>query len=241
MNADDGLKTYLSLAVEEYKTLRDESKQASINMWTAMQWGGAFIGLIAAAALSQWSAPSPATPLALDIAVPIFSLFLMLFWLGEAARFKRAGDYLCLVEQKLTLLLRTAEAIPTALNTEWPEQQRRAEYALNLRPSIAAGPFDFIVEDPVAWEQWLRARKGRSAIDGHLERLYQARLAFFMVLSFGSLGFGVVYFLTSINSRITTGQHIAMLGIGGCLLVVQFGLALAVGLQLRRTMKNIRP
>lgn len=32
------IKTYIALVTEEYKTLRDESKQASINMWTAMQW-----------------------------------------------------------------------------------------------------------------------------------------------------------------------------------------------------------
>jgi hypothetical protein len=43
--SDDAIKTYVALAGEEYSTLRDESKQASINMWTAMQWGSALIGI----------------------------------------------------------------------------------------------------------------------------------------------------------------------------------------------------
>lgn len=34
----DDVKQYLSLLAEEYKSLRDESKQASINMFAALRW-----------------------------------------------------------------------------------------------------------------------------------------------------------------------------------------------------------
>src|SRR6266516_2526583 len=105
MDAEDALKIYIALVTEEYKTLRDESKQASVNMWTAVQWGAVFIGATIGLGLTQWTAGGPITPLAFDIVVPSFSGFIMAFWLGEAARFKRVGDYLCLVEQKLSFLL----------------------------------------------------------------------------------------------------------------------------------------
>jgi len=45
---DNGIH-YLSILAEEYKSLRDESKQASINMFAALRWGAAVLGVVIAA------------------------------------------------------------------------------------------------------------------------------------------------------------------------------------------------
>jgi hypothetical protein len=165
MTEDNEAKAYISLATEEYRTLREESKQASINMWTAMQWGSALIGVSVGVGLSQWSASNPATALAFDVVVPVFACLMMLFWLGEAARFKRAGDYLCLLEGKLSLILRSTNQVPATLSSVWPEMQRRAEADLNMLPVAAGSDSELVVAAPLAWEQWLRVTRGRSVID----------------------------------------------------------------------------
>ncbi len=210
---DNGVTTYISLATEEYKTLRAESIQASVNMWTAMQWGSALIGVTIGIGLSQWNVTNPATPLAFDIVVPTFAALMMAFWLGEAARFKRVGDYLCLVEQKLSLVFESNGLVPGVLRTSWPDIQRKAERALNLRSSDSASAGELIISDPVSWEQWLRARKGRSVIDGHLSILYAVRLGFFLVLAWGSWLAGLFYAYTA-PSILASAAHITILALG---------------------------
>jgi len=238
MTDDDALKIYIALATEEYKTLRDESKQSNINMWTAMQWGGALIGVTIGVGLSQWTAPSPVTPLAFDIVVPTFSAFIMIFWLGEAARLKRAGDYLCLVEQKLSLLLENS--MPQVLRSTWPEIQRRAELALHLREDDPTEDDDLVLADPLAWEQWLRLRRGRSIIDGHLEKLFQLRLAFFLALSWGSWSFGLLYFRAGGGSALDASAHWTILAIGFTVCVLASVAAWVVGNELRKTARGIK-
>jgi hypothetical protein len=39
----------------EYRTLRDESKQANSNMITAIQWGSAIVGIAMTATFTQWT------------------------------------------------------------------------------------------------------------------------------------------------------------------------------------------
>ena len=238
--SDDAIRTYVALASEEYKTLRDESKQASINMWTAMQWGSALVGITIGVGLSQWNAPNPATALAFDVVVPTFSALTMAFWLGEAARFKRVGDYLCLIEQKLSLLLDEHHLIPEVLRTRWPQLQRDAELALHLRRTDTLFHEELILRDPLSWEQWLRRRKGRSVIDGHLSKLYAIRLGFFLVLSWGSWVFGLLYTFTSSGSvTLHRSMHVAALGTGLLMCLAATIGAVVVGIQLNKTVQPI--
>ena len=49
------LQPFLDLVKEEYRTLRDESKQATINMLAAIQVGASVIGALMYAGFSQWN------------------------------------------------------------------------------------------------------------------------------------------------------------------------------------------
>jgi hypothetical protein len=103
--ADLDVARYLTLVTEEYRTLRDESTQATINMFAALQWGSAIIGVVTAAGLTQWNEKHGVVLLVFAVVIPALALMTMFLWLGEAARLNRAGDYLCFVERKVGLLL----------------------------------------------------------------------------------------------------------------------------------------
>jgi hypothetical protein len=87
---DDDKALYLSVMIEEYKTLRDESKQASINMFAALQLGAGFVGLTIAAGFTQWGRSTDITEVMIVfmILVPLLCALSTFIWLGEAVRLK---------------------------------------------------------------------------------------------------------------------------------------------------------
>lgn len=183
---------YWSMVAEEYKTLRDESKQASINMYSAMQWGATFVGVAMAAGFSQWGKSAGVIAAVFLLLVPLLSAIAMVLWLGEAIRFKRVGDYISMLEQKFGLLF-DASADQHPLNTEWSLIQRELEKRLNLVES------PLLLYDPLGWEQWLRntrrERKGSLILEtsGHQTLIYLLRLAFFPLVMIFSYVIGADY------------------------------------------------
>jgi hypothetical protein len=110
----------------------------------------------------------------------------MFMWLGEARRFKRAGDYLCMLERKATTAM--SEVLPSAIRQEWPMRQLLLESKLNFKP---AGPLC----GALAWEQWLRLSRpqgGSLRGSGHDELLYAIRLMFFPSIVVVSVLMGVL-------------------------------------------------
>ena len=183
------LKLYLASIYEEYKTIRDESKQASINMFTSLQWGGVTIGVVLAAVLSKGDNAS--IPLISFVFIPLLAGATLVLWLGEAIRLKRAGDYICFIEQKVSLLFddfRNRSGITSYFN-EWQE---------TLTASFQLTPSDVDLSEPMAWEQWLKDMKDRekskhNSTEGHQKYIYLYRLAFIVILPFVSLVAGLIY------------------------------------------------
>src|SRR5436190_7976737 len=96
---------FLDLVKEEYRTLRDESKQATINMLAAIQVGASVIGALIYAGFSQWNTSPSVVLFVFFLIVPVLGAVSMFVWVGEAIRMKRVGDYLCIVEQKASFAL----------------------------------------------------------------------------------------------------------------------------------------
>jgi hypothetical protein len=92
------------LVLEEYRTLRDESKQANTNMFTAIQWGSVIVGVTMTATFTQWDDEHGVVIVLLAAVVPALSLMTTFLWLGEAARLTRAGEYLSRLEEEETAL-----------------------------------------------------------------------------------------------------------------------------------------
>lgn len=180
-------KKYLELLIEEYRSIRDEVKQSNINMWTAMQWGTAILAILFGVGLSQWNSGTPASPIVFGLLIPAFSFITLSFWLGEAARLKRAGDYIFLLEKKAEVLLQSSGSLPEVMRRKWPKKQDEYERWLHLKRSVDNVERTALLSAPLAWETWLRVRKGRGLVDGHLSKLYMFRVGYFPMVSTGSL------------------------------------------------------
>lgn len=185
---NDG-KEYLSILAEEYKSLRDESKQASINMFAALRWGAAVLGVVIAAGFTQWNKQHAVVLLIFYVVIPLLSAMAMFLWLGEAARFKRVGDYICLIEQKAGMILDIFKQ-QYAVKERWGPLQKQIE------EKIAISHSSLDLSDALAWEQWLKDMKGKGTTEGHLAWIYKIRLAFFPLMMLFSFLTGTYYVLT---------------------------------------------
>ncbi len=191
-------RNYLLVLIEEYKSLRDESKQISINMFTALQWGAALLGVIIAAAFTQWGKQDAVVLLTFYIIVPMLSAMAMFLWLGEAERFKRVGDYICLVEQKAGMILDEFKQ-RNNIETTWSQ-----EIIIELEDSIKLSHSSLDLSDPLAWEQWLKNMKGK---EGHRPWIYKIRLLSFLVLMCISFIIAVYYTIIHPNFLPVTWQQ----------------------------------
>jgi len=198
----DEQKIYLAILMEEYKTLRDESKQASINMFTAFRWAGAVVGAVFGAGFLAWYHKLHFVVLIIFfVLVPALSAFSAFLWLGEAIRHKRVGDYICFIEQKAALFLESF-AITKEFRETWNKLQCKMEKDLNLTHSI-------FLTDPLNWEQWLRAErtvhksffKSLFKLEGHLALIYILRLLTFPFLMGTSFAIGTYYAM--VHPRLT--------------------------------------
>ncbi len=185
----DDVKQYLAMLAEEYKSLRDESKQASINMFAALRWGAAVLGVVIAAGFTQWNKQHAVVLLTFYIVIPVLSAMTMFLWLGEAARFKRVGDYICLIEQKAGMILDEFKR-QYGVREKWESLQSQIEKSIQISHS------SLDLSDPMAWEQWLKDMKGKGPTEGHLGWIYKIRLAFFPLLMLFSFLTGTYYVLT---------------------------------------------
>jgi len=103
-------RDYVTVALEEYKALRDESKQCGINILNCFSFGLAAIAVLSSGRFAVWD-KNPIFSLVVFYGfIPIVIAFSTLIWLGEAFRFDRVGKYLCFIEIKLSLLIRPAFA-----------------------------------------------------------------------------------------------------------------------------------
>lgn len=185
---EEGIKEYLLMVTEEYKSLRDENKQASINMFSALNWGAAILGLIIAAGFTQWNKQHAVVLLIFFIFSPTLSAMTMFLWLGDAVRFKRAGDYICLIEQKVGMVLDEVKK-KYSLKENWDQLKQHIEDSIKI-PSTS---YDLDLSDPLAWEQWLKDMKGKGPTVGHLAMIYKIRLGFFVLLMIFSFLTGIYY------------------------------------------------
>ncbi len=175
---------YLMACIEEYKTLREESRQASVNMITSMSIG---IGVAALAMVTGITSTSSASESAIPIVIlcgiiPFLLALITSFWLGEAARFKRAGDYICFIEFKISIIL--DEFYANNIEKKWKENQEKFETELKIpHTKLPLGR-------PMQWEHWLRDV-------GHMKSLYAFRLGLLIIAFLAPLAIGIGYAIRS--------------------------------------------
>lgn len=188
MDAQGDVKQYLSLIAEEYKALRDEIKQVNTNMFFIFQFGFAALAGVIVAAFTQWNAKHEVVLLVFYVIVPAICGMTMILWLGEAIRFKRAGDYIYFIEDKVGMILDDFKS-KHGIKKKWEKLQAKITEDLLLKHS------DVDMSDPIVWEHWLRDNKGKCITQGHLKTIYFIRLSFFMLVMIFSLLIATYYLL----------------------------------------------
>ncbi len=113
--------------------------------------------------------------------IPFLITLITTFWLGELARFKRAGDYICFIEYKISLIL--DEFYNSKIKDTWKDKQKALESISELNQSILP------LGRPMLWELWLRDV-------GHMRRLYYFR---FLLIFFAPMIMGIYYAFENYN------------------------------------------
>ncbi|MCX5894007.1 MAG: hypothetical protein NTW80_13775 [Deltaproteobacteria bacterium] len=89
-----------SAAIEEYKTLREESVTSISRQQQIVSIGRATIGVLLLAACNNWEKPL-VPEIILLLFLPIITYLFFLIWIGEVMRMLRAGSYLRNIENKI--------------------------------------------------------------------------------------------------------------------------------------------
>jgi hypothetical protein len=91
---------WLSVAMEEYKTLRAESIESMKMQQSILQYGAATMGIIIIGGFNVWNNPFLPEIVFLFI-LPAVVYLVSIIWIGEVARMFRAGSFLSELEKKI--------------------------------------------------------------------------------------------------------------------------------------------
>jgi uncharacterized membrane protein len=120
----ENIMDWMTAALEEYKTLREESLASMKMQQSILAYGVAAIGVIITSALNSWKT-YPLPEFIFLALLPLIIYLTLLTWLGEVARMFRAGNFLTTIEEKINRKL--GDDIP-ALNWEsWLRQPKKGK------------------------------------------------------------------------------------------------------------------
>ncbi len=91
---------WLSVVIEEYKTLRSESLASMQTQQSILRFGTAAIAVIIATGFNLWKT-SPLAEVIFLLFTPITVYLVLTIWMGEVARMMRAGIFLVKLEEKI--------------------------------------------------------------------------------------------------------------------------------------------
>jgi hypothetical protein len=189
---EQALKNYIDVTLEEYKALRNESRQCSANTFTVLYIGFVAIGVLFAAGFPLISGEKTVIGLIIfGLFIPIIALGISFLILTEAIRLKRIGDYICFIEIKLSSLFKEI----TQKNIKnWTSCQKIIENKLFF-PHVSID-----LSEPLIWERWLRCSsvdeypKKKFTLAGHLKWAYVLRIGLFAIISFLSFVIAAVHY-----------------------------------------------
>lgn len=91
---------WLSVVIEEYKTLREESLASMQMQQSILRFGAATMGIVIAAGFNVWD-EQPLSEIIFLFFVPLIVYLILIIWAGEVARMFRAGRFLTELERKI--------------------------------------------------------------------------------------------------------------------------------------------
>lgn len=91
---------WLSVIIEEYKTLRSESLASMQTQQSILRFGTAAIAVVIATGFSLWE-KSPLPEMVFLFFIPSIGYLVLTIWMGEVARMVRVGIFLVRLEEKI--------------------------------------------------------------------------------------------------------------------------------------------
>jgi hypothetical protein len=123
--------------------------------------------------------------------LPLFSITSFYAWISEAIRMKRAGDYICFIEERVAALIKLDPEPEELTEGIWLPHQKKIEEGFGM---VHCG---FSLTAPLNWERWLRKSKPPLlafwTTSGHQVLGYGIRLAFFPLVTIMSWVVGFHY------------------------------------------------
>lgn len=165
-------KDYVNVALEEYRTLREEVKQSNVNQFQSLSFGSAAVSVLLSAGFYASDKIPLTTVIVFSLFVPLLSFFSTFLWLGEIARMVRAGNFIVFIEKKIETIVE----IPPGLSAK--------QEGFDPGGNATA---------PLSWERYLRDKRDTGAIQGHMVWVHKVRLWIFPVVALISWGMGGFY------------------------------------------------
>lgn len=148
-NEQDYKDKMFELIKLEYNAMREEINNAHSHIFTTMD-----ISLVAAGALSSiiynYKNELIIIHFFLLLLFPWISVYAVLTILAESQRLKRAGDYICFLEEKVRLLCTMTDSLQKQYIEVWDNKQKVIEDWLNIKHS------NLKLSSPLCFERWIR-------------------------------------------------------------------------------------
>jgi hypothetical protein len=196
----DERDAYLALLADEYRTLSNSGNQTDRHTYTALQWGTALVVVIASASMSQWGKHDGLVEGAFLIVIPALVSFGMLYWIGEIARMRRIYDFICIVESKAELALKSGaqhgrNAWYSDFERQWQAERTRLLGQLAIAMPRLGREMVSVEAAPIEFERWLRRIRNLRA-SSNLSWVFMFRFVLFP-LAIGGAWITGIYYLSS--------------------------------------------
>ena len=169
-NDQDYKDKMLELIKLEYNAMREEINNAHSHIFTTMD-----ISLVSAGALSSiiynYKNELIIIHFFLLLLFPWISVYAVLTILAESQRLKRAGDYICFLEEKVRLLCTTTDTLQKQYIEVWDNKQKVIEDWLNIKHS------NLKLSSPLCFESWIRDLEILKSSYGRSNVFFIARFA----------------------------------------------------------------
>lgn len=167
---NDKAEVMLQMIKVEYGAMREEINSTHSHIFTTMEISSATITALLAF-LPNLQVNSFIFHFFLIVVIPWICASSTLFILSESQRMKRAGNYICILEEKVKNLCTYENESGSEGEKSWRETQEKIEKRLKMSPSRIS------LSEPLCFERWIRELKAVNSPLGRANFLLIFRFA----------------------------------------------------------------
>ena len=173
-NEQDYKDKMLELIQLEYNAMREEINSAHSHIYTTMQISLAVVGAILTM-LYNFKDNLVIVHFLLLILLPWISACAVLTILAESQRLKRAGDYICFLEEKAKLLWKPSDTL-SQYEKVWKRKQKVVEKWLRIKHT------NINLSGPLCFERWIRCLEKGEGSYGRSNIIFILRFALIYIV-----------------------------------------------------------